>query len=83
MACNYYPPCPEPARVEGAVEHTDPSLFTVLAQDAIGGLQVRINGGDNDGQWVDVPPVPGALLVNVGDVLKVKTHRQNCSSSLL
>ncbi|XP_051220437.1 1-aminocyclopropane-1-carboxylate oxidase homolog 1 [Lolium perenne] len=76
MACNYYPPCPEPARVEGAVEHTDPSLFTVLAQDGIGGLQVRINGGDNDGQWVDVPPVPGALLVNVGDVLKLVSNNE-------
>uniref|UniRef100_A0ACD5TYQ3 Uncharacterized protein n=1 Tax=Avena sativa TaxID=4498 RepID=A0ACD5TYQ3_AVESA len=76
MACNYYPPCPEPARVEGAVEHTDPSLFTVLAQDAIGGLQVRINGGDDDGQWVDVPPVPGALLVNVGDVLKLVSNNE-------
>jgi hypothetical protein len=69
--------------VEGAVEHTDPSLFTVLAQDDIGGLQVRINGGDNDGRWVDVPPVPGALLVNVGDVLKVNAHGQNYSPSLL
>ncbi|KAM0906920.1 hypothetical protein ACQ4PT_016457 [Festuca glaucescens] len=76
MACNYYPPCPEPSRVEGAVEHTDPSLFTVLAQDGIGGLQVRINGGDNDGQWVDVPPVPGALLVNVGDVLKLVSNNE-------
>ena len=60
----------EPARVAGAAEHTDPSLFIVLAQDGIGGLQVRINGHDNDGQWVDVPSVKGTLLVDVGDVLK-------------
>jgi hypothetical protein len=74
MAGNYYPPCPEPARVEGSTVHTDPCVFTVLAQDDVGGLQVRLNGGDNDGQWVDVPPVPGALVVNVGDVLKVRMH---------
>ncbi|CAL4956311.1 unnamed protein product [Urochloa decumbens] len=76
MACHYYPPCPEPARVVGSLEHTDPSLFTVLAQDGIGGLQVRRDGdGDGDGaEWVDVAPVPGALLVNVGDVLKVVSN---------
>ncbi|CAL4949375.1 unnamed protein product [Urochloa decumbens] len=76
MACHYYPPCPEPARVVGSLEHTDPSLFTVLAQDGIGGLQVRRDGdGDGDGaEWVDVAPVPGALLVNIGDVLKVVSN---------
>lgn len=70
MACHYYPPCPEPARVVGSLEHTDPSVFTVLAQDGVGGLQVR----SDDGGWVDVPPVPGALLVNIGDVLKVVSN---------
>ncbi|CAO2177097.1 unnamed protein product [Urochloa humidicola] len=71
MACHYYPPCPEPARVVGSLEHTDPSLFTVLAQDEVGGLQVRRDG---DGEWVDVAPVAGALLVNIGDLLKVVSN---------
>ncbi|XP_020174128.1 1-aminocyclopropane-1-carboxylate oxidase homolog 1 [Aegilops tauschii subsp. strangulata] len=66
MACHYYPPCPE---------HTDPSLFTVLAQDGVGGLQVRLH----DGRWADVPPVPGALLVNIGDVLKVVSNDEYAS----
>ncbi|XP_044960082.1 1-aminocyclopropane-1-carboxylate oxidase homolog 1-like isoform X2 [Hordeum vulgare subsp. vulgare] len=66
MACHYYPPCPEPARVVGSLGHTDPSLFTVLAQDGVGGLQVRLH----DGRWADVLPVPGSLLLNIGDVLK-------------
>ncbi|CAL4975963.1 unnamed protein product [Urochloa decumbens] len=76
MACHYYPPCPEPARVVGSLEHTDPSLFTVLAQDGVGGLQVRRDGdGDGGGgEWVDVEPVAGALLVNIGDVLKVVSN---------
>ncbi|CAM0907613.1 unnamed protein product [Alopecurus aequalis] len=73
MACHYYPPCPEPERVVGAGEHTDPCMLTVLAQDDVGGLQFRLDGGTNDGAWVDVPPVPGALLVNVGDVLKYRS----------
>ncbi|CAO2179640.1 unnamed protein product [Urochloa humidicola] len=76
MACHYYPPCPEPARVVGSLEHTDPSLFTVLAQDGVGGLQVRRDddGAGGGGEWVDVAPVPGALLVNIGDVLKVVSN---------
>ena len=69
MACHYYPPCPEPERVVGSLEHTDPSLFTVLAQDGVGGLQVRRDDGD---EWVDVVPVTSAFLVNIGDVLKVQ-----------
>lgn len=73
MACHYYPPCPEPARVVGSLEHTDPSLFTVLAQDGVGGLQVqRDDGAGGGGEWVDVAPVTGALLVNIADVLKVQ-----------
>ncbi|KAF0919644.1 hypothetical protein E2562_030827, partial [Oryza meyeriana var. granulata] len=72
MACHYYPPCPEPDRVVGSLEHTDPSVFTVLAQDGVGGLQIRHEegGGGGGGEWVDVAPVAGALLVNVGDMLK-------------
>lgn len=70
MACHYYPPCPEPERVVGSLEHTDPSLFTVLAQDGVGGLQVRRDDGE---EWVDVVPVTGAFLVNIGDVLKVQS----------
>jgi isopenicillin N synthase-like dioxygenase len=70
MQCHYHPPCPEPERVLGSREHTDLSLFTVLAQDGVGGLQVRRL---DDGEWVDVTPTAGALLVNIGDVLKV-TH---------
>ncbi|TVU08351.1 hypothetical protein EJB05_41754, partial [Eragrostis curvula] len=76
MVCHYYPPCPEPLRVVGACDHTDASLFTVLAQDNVGGMQVRLDqgGGDDDGEWVDVAPVTGALVVNLGDVLKVVSN---------
>ncbi|XP_047065100.1 1-aminocyclopropane-1-carboxylate oxidase homolog 4-like [Lolium rigidum] len=74
MACHYYPPCPEPERVVGCGEHTDPCVLTVLAQDEVGGLQIRLDGGGNDGAWMDVPPVPGALLVNIGDVLKLVSN---------
>ncbi|CAO2190518.1 unnamed protein product [Urochloa humidicola] len=72
MQCHYHPPCPEPERVLGSREHADADLFTVLAQDEVGGLQVQLD--DGDGQWMDVPPVAGALTVNVGDLLKVLSN---------
>ncbi|CAO2177142.1 unnamed protein product [Urochloa humidicola] len=72
MQCHYHPPCPEPERVLGSREHTDADLFTVLAEDEVGGLQVRLD--DGDGEWMDVPPVAGALTVNIGDLLKVLSN---------
>jgi isopenicillin N synthase-like dioxygenase len=49
--------------------HTDGDFFTVVAQEGVGGLQVRLDSHGN--AWVDVVPVTGALLINIGDVLKV------------
>jgi isopenicillin N synthase-like dioxygenase len=49
----------------GVAEHTDYGLLTLLLQDDAGGLQVRTGG-----EWVDVPPVPAALVCNLGDMLE-------------
>ncbi|KAL8364266.1 hypothetical protein RB601_009823 [Gaeumannomyces tritici] len=49
----------------GIGSHTDLQCFTLLWQDAVGGLQVLTGAG----QWVWVPPVPGTLVVNIGDFL--------------
>jgi len=51
----------------GARAHTDTNAFTILAQDANGGLEIR----NRDNEWVAVPPIAGTLVVNVGEVLKV------------
>jgi isopenicillin N synthase-like dioxygenase len=46
--------------------HTDYTGFTILRQDdAPGGLQVL----SADQEWVDVPPLRGALTINAGDLL--------------
>lgn len=74
MVCHYYPHCPEPERTMGLVPHTDPGVLTVLAQDAVGGLQVKHQDEDGKISWVDVKPVPGALVINVGDLLQVRVR---------
>jgi isopenicillin N synthase-like dioxygenase len=51
--------------VNGA-PHVDSGLLTLLAQHDIGGLQAR----GRDGEWLDVPSLEGALVVNFGRVLE-------------
>lgn len=48
----------------GVGEHTDYGLLTLLAQDDIGGLQVKTPNG-----WIEAPPIPGTLVCNIGDML--------------
>ncbi|PAN25125.1 hypothetical protein PAHAL_4G277300 [Panicum hallii] len=74
MICHYYPVCPEPERTMGVVPHTDPAVLTVLAQDCVGGLQVKQTDDDGASYWVDVNPVPGALVINVGDLLQIMSN---------
>ncbi|PNY24586.1 Clavaminate synthase-like protein [Tolypocladium capitatum] len=48
-----------------ASEHTDYGTLTLLFNDDSGGLQVR----RTDGTYIDAPPIPGCVIVNVGDLL--------------
>jgi isopenicillin N synthase-like dioxygenase len=47
--------------------HTDWSTLTLLFQDDCGGLQVE--DPKSPGHFIDVPPVPDTLVMNVGDLL--------------
>ena len=38
----------------------------MLIQDEVGGLQVHRNG-----YWYDIPPEPGAIVINTGDMMQV------------
>jgi gibberellin 2-oxidase len=67
LRLNRYPPCPIAADAFGLVPHTDSDFLTVLCQDQqVGGLQLM-----KGGRWVAVKPIPGALIVNIGDLFQV------------
>ncbi|KAL5214671.1 hypothetical protein ABZP36_003823 [Zizania latifolia] len=66
ILCHYYPPCPQPELAIGTTGHSDSGFLTLLLQDQTGGLQVL-----HENRWVDVTPTPGALIVNIGDLLQM------------
>ncbi|KAF8034325.1 hypothetical protein BT93_C0580 [Corymbia citriodora subsp. variegata] len=68
---NYYPACPEPERAIGLSPHADISGITLLTECGnIPGLQVL----SKDNRWVTVPPVPGSIVVNLGQIMEVYSN---------
>ncbi len=77
---NHYPvgdPVPEDERTNLAElgetalgYHTDPGTITLLLQDNTGGLQTETR----DGEWIDVTPMPGTVVVNLADAVQVWTN---------
>jgi isopenicillin N synthase-like dioxygenase len=67
----YYPPQPESSMQQiGSGAHTDWGAVTILAQDDAGGLEVRLAGG----QWIDIEPQDGMLVINTGDLIQRWTN---------
>ncbi|MFB0629245.1 isopenicillin N synthase family dioxygenase [Streptomyces sp. AB3(2024)] len=54
---------------QGVGAHKDYGFLTLLLQDSVGGLQVV-----RDGAYVDIPPLPGAFVVNLGELLEIATE---------
>ena len=56
----------------GLAPHADTSFMTILAQNKVPGLSLRLPGGE----WVDAPAMDGAFLVNGGMMLRRWTNEK-------
>lgn len=65
-----YPGVREGGSRQGVGGHKDPGVLTLLlVEPGKGGLEAEIGG-----TWVAVEPVPGAFVVNIGELLEVATN---------
>jgi isopenicillin N synthase-like dioxygenase len=74
----HYPPQAPAAAADayGIRPHADATAFTILCQDAIGGLQVAAR----DGGWIAVPPIAGTYVINIGDMMARWTNDRFAST---
>lgn len=72
----HYPFNPDAKDSMGIGAHTDYECFTLLHPTAPG-LEV-LNGA---GEWIDVPPMPGAFVVSLGDMMELLTNGEFVATS--
>ena len=65
-----------PENEYGIAPHVDTSFMTILAQNKVPGLSLRLP----DGTWMDAPAPEGALLVNGGMLLRRWTNNRFLAS---
>ena len=63
-----YPPAFD-GNTQGVGAHKDGGLITFVLQDNESGLQGLLNG-----EWIDVPPMEGSVVVNIGEFLELATN---------
>ncbi|KAH8807254.1 putative gibberellin 20 oxidase [Xylogone sp. PMI_703] len=70
---HHYPPtkADQSGRTRGVGAHTDFGALTLLLQDDVGGLEVLHKP---TGTWHGVPPIRGAYVVNIGDLMQRWTN---------
>lgn len=76
MRLIHYPFDPNAADAMGIGSHTDYECVTLLRSTAAG-LEVL----NSEGQWIDVPLVPGALVINIGDMMEIWTNGEFVATS--
>ena len=93
--CRYPPAASEIGRYNGGMKgtsgvgaHSDSGFLTLLLQRPNeGGLQARLPPAN---QWVDIPPIPGTFVVNLGEMLQLVSkgrfratvHRVVCNAGI-
>ncbi|MFF2086014.1 isopenicillin N synthase family dioxygenase [Nocardia sp. NPDC058176] len=65
----HYPGRETTADDQGVGAHKDYGYLALLQQDEVGGLQVQ--GPDG---WIEVTPVPGSFVFNIGEMLEIATQ---------
>jgi isopenicillin N synthase-like dioxygenase len=68
----HYPPVPKDGPHIRAGAHEDINVITLLLGAEEAGLEVQ----DHDGRWIAINPPPGALVVNIGDMLQRLTNHR-------
>ncbi|KAK8545606.1 hypothetical protein V6N12_026437 [Hibiscus sabdariffa] len=77
VAMIFYPICPNPDVTIGIGRHSDIGMLTVLLQDEVGGLYVKVEKDmdyEKKAEWIEIPPIPDALVINVADMLQVLSN---------
>eukprot|EP00457_Paulinella_chromatophora_P007997 gb/GEZN01008024.1/.p1 GENE.gb/GEZN01008024.1/~~gb/GEZN01008024.1/.p1 ORF type:complete len:423 (-),score=44.63 gb/GEZN01008024.1/:125-1393(-) len=74
----------ETKQLIGSSPHTDWGFLTLICQDQVSGLQLCIDSTQqaqqsgftqsNESSWLEIPTVPGTILVNLGDYLSLLTE---------
>ncbi len=70
LRLSYYPPIAIEENQFSVAPHFDGDFITFLAQSTVPGLQIRTKTG----KWIHAPIVPGAFLVNSGEILRLWTN---------
>ncbi len=77
LRLSHYPPSEAGDEDQyGLAPHTDSSFLTMLAQADLPGLSIKMP----DGEWMDVPVIEGALVVNSGDMMRRWTNHRFLST---
>lgn len=62
-----YPGSSDATQRQGVGAHKDPGYLTIVTQDNQSGLEVLMD----DKGWVSAPPLKGAVVVNIGELLEL------------
>ncbi|KAJ4976739.1 hypothetical protein NE237_001845 [Protea cynaroides] len=79
VTMNLYPKCPNPELTVGIGRHSDIGTLTLLLQDEVGGLLAKVED-EKEGHWIEIPPIPGALIIIIGDALQILSNGRHKSA---